>query len=124
MTEQARVGRLGSVVEGVLLFPILGVAYFTLVVLSDMELPFEFEIFGHRIFELSQLTLGGEFGDLAGLPIVFAIGLGGAFALLILRRGRFLASRAAVGWYVAAFYIAALLIFFLMPPIFGGLSGV
>jgi len=119
MTDHERVGWLGSVFGGVLLFPCLGVVYVGLVALSDRHLPFEIQIFGHR--ELSQLTLGGEFGALAGVPFVFALGLGGAIALLIARRHHRLTSPSSVSWYVAAFYLAALLIFFLMPPIFGGL---
>ena len=114
-------GWLVSVIGGVLLFPCLGVVYVGLVALSDRHLPFEVRIFGLRIRELSQLTLGGEFGALAGIPFVFALGLGGAIALLIARRYHRLSSSSSVSWYVAAFYIAALLVFFLMPPIFGGL---
>jgi hypothetical protein len=121
MTDQERVGCLGSVIAGVLLFPCLGVVYVGLVALSDRHLPFEIQIFGHRIRELSQLTLGGEFGGLAGVPFVFALGLGGAIALLIARRYHRLTTASSVSWYVAAFYIAALLIFFLRPPIFGGI---
>ena len=123
MTDQERVGWHGGV-GGVLLFPCLVIVYIGLVVLSDMNLPSEVQIFGRRIFELSQLTLGGECGGLAGVPFVFALGLGGAIALLITRRYHRLISPAAVDWYVAAFYIAALVIFFLMPPIFGGYPGV
>ena len=121
MTDHKRVGWLEGVIGGVLLFPCLGVVYVGLVALSDRHLPFEIQMFGHRIRELSQLTLGGEFGALAGVPFVFALGLGGAIALLVARRYHRLTSPSSVSWYVAAFYLAALLIFFLMPPIFGGL---
>ena len=124
MTDQERAGSIGNVIGGVLLFPCLGIVYIGLVVVSDMSLPFEVQIFGRRVFELSQLTLGGEFGGLAGVPFVLALGLGGAIALLITRRYHHLTSPAAVSWYVAAFYIAALLIFFLMPPLFGGFPAV
>ena len=121
MTDSERVIWLGGIFGSVLLFPCLSVVYVGLVVLSDRHLPFEIQMFGHRIRELSQLTLGGEFGALAGVPFVFALGLGGAIALLIARRHHRLTSTSSVSWYVVAFYIAALLIFFLMPPIFGGL---
>jgi len=93
-----------------LLFPILGFAYFALMIVGQI---------GSPPFELEMLRPFGQptLGNLIEIPIAALAGAFGAVLLLVLRKLGRLEADHAIWWYVRGWYIAAFAFYMLMPSL-------